>query len=350
MVKEMRNNNFDILRLLCALLVIVSHSYALLNLHGDEPLRKMTHMMILSDIGLCGFFTISGYLILNSLLNSKSIVSYLAKRLLRIFPGLLVCLIVVIAICSLFYDGQIGYWLQKQTYSFLCNNLGLYTIQYEIPDVFANNPFNTVNGSLWTLAHEFTLYLCIVGLFFIRKHRVLLTILTAIALVLCLIKNTCFANNFSNTVYLGLSVNSFALFAQYFAIGMLMQLRNYWQTNKERWIVVSVCLVLALVGIYISSSHLSIYLKPIIMLCVSVLFILLGEMYWKCLSDGIKHVGDMSYGVYIYSFPLQQILIAILPNITPVQLMCLTIAAVLPIAYVSWKCIEKPALSLKRYV
>lgn len=346
----MRNNNFDILRLLCALLVIVSHSYALLNLHGDEPLRQITHMIILSDIGLCGFFTISGYLILNSLLNSTSIVFYLAKRFLRIFPGLLVCLIVVVGVCSLFYDGQTGYWLQKQTYSFLYNNLGLYTIQYEIPDVFANNPFDTVNGSLWTLAYEFTLYLCIIGLFFIRKHRVLLTILTAIALVLCLIKNTYFANNFSNTVYFGLSVNSFALFAQYFAIGMLMQLRNYWQTNKERWIIVSVCLVLALVGIYISSSHLSIYLKPILMLCFSVLFILLGEMYWKCVSDAIKHVGDMSYGVYIYSFPLQQMLIAWLPNINPIQLMCLTIVSVLPISYVSWRYIEKPALSLKRYL
>ena len=68
------------------------------------------------------------------------------------------------------------------------------------------------------------------------------------------------------------------------------------------------------------------------------------------MSDGIKHIGDMSYGVYIYSFPLQQILIAILPNITPVQLMCLTMVSVLPIAYVSWRYIEKPALSLKRYV
>lgn len=283
----MRNNNFDILRLLCALLVIVSHSYALLNLHGDEPFRQITHMMILSDIGICVFFTISGYLILKSLLSSKSIVSYLAKRFLRIFPALLVCLIVVVGVCSLFYDGQIGYWLQKQTYSFLYNNLGLYTIQYEIPDVFANNPFDTVNGSLWTLAHEFTLYLCIIGLFFIRKRRVLLTILTAIALVLCLIKNTCFANNFSNTVYL----DSYALFAQYFAIGMLMQLRTYWQTNKERWIVVSVCLVLALVGIYISSSHLSIYLSKTYpyALCFGVIY-LVGRDVLGCYQTCWRYV------------------------------------------------------------
>ena len=340
----MRNNNFDILRLLCALLVIVSHSYALLNLHADEPLQKMTHMMILSDIGLCGFFTISGYLISNSLLNSKSIVSYLAKRFLRIFPGLLVCLIVVIAVCSLFYDGQTGYWLQKQTYSFLYNNLGLYTIQYEIPNVFANNPFDTINGSLWTLAYEFTLYVCIIGLFFIRERRVLMIILTIFALVLCLIKNVFFADKFSNTLFFGLTVSYFACFAQYFAVGMLLHMRNYWRTDKEKWIVISSCVLLSIVGICLSSYQF-ICLKPIVMLCVSVLFILLGEMYWECVSVGIKRIGDMSYGIYIYSFPLQQMLIAMLPNISPLQLTYLTIVVVLPISYLSWRYIEKPTLS-----
>ena len=86
------------------------------------------------------------------------------------------------------------------------------------------------------------------------------------------------------------------------------------------------------------------------MLSISVLFVLLGEMYWQQVSSGVKRLGDMSYGVYIYSFPLQQILIALLPNITPLQLMLLTIVMVLPIAYASWRFIEKPSLSLKRYI
>lgn len=76
----MRNNNFDILRLLCALLVIVSHSYALLDLHANESLQRMTHMVILSDIGLCGFFTISEYLVLKCLLNNQSIVNSNSSR------------------------------------------------------------------------------------------------------------------------------------------------------------------------------------------------------------------------------------------------------------------------------
>ena len=72
--EKVRYNNFNILRLLCALLVIVAHLYALLNLHANESLQRMKHLVIVSDIGLCGFFTISGYLILNSIWNIKSII------------------------------------------------------------------------------------------------------------------------------------------------------------------------------------------------------------------------------------------------------------------------------------
>ena len=86
------------------------------------------------------------------------------------------------------------------------------------------------------------------------------------------------------------------------------------------------------------------------MLCMSVLFIMLGEMYWKPVSDGLKRIGDMSYGTYIYAFPIQQMLIAMIPGVSPWQLTMLTIVAVLPIAFASWHIIEKNALSLKKYL
>ncbi len=194
----MRNNNFDILHLLCALLVIVSHSYAMVGLHDNEPLLRMTHLMIASDIGLCGFFTISGYFILNSLMTSKNILSYLGKRCLRIFPALAVCLVVVVAACSLFYAGDGSYWGQKETYSFVWNNFALWPIQWTISGVFEDNFMAAVNGSLWTLAPQFTLYLLIIALFFVRKHRPVIVGLTVIALVLCLTKNIVFVHKFAH--------------------------------------------------------------------------------------------------------------------------------------------------------
>ena len=86
------------------------------------------------------------------------------------------------------------------------------------------------------------------------------------------------------------------------------------------------------------------------MLCVSVIFIMVGEMYWKPVSDVFKHVGDLSYGTYIYAFPIQQMIIASIPDITPRTLMILTIAIVLQVAFASWKLIEVPSLSLKKYL
>lgn len=159
------------MHLLCALLVIVSHSYALIGLRDSEPLLRLTGSMIASDIGLCGFFTISGYFILNSLVTSKNIFSYLGKRCLRIFPALAVCLVVIVAACSFFYSGEVSYWGQKETYSFIWRNLALYPIQWNIQGVFENNFMATVNGSLWTLAPQFTLYILIISLFFVRKYR-----------------------------------------------------------------------------------------------------------------------------------------------------------------------------------
>ena len=86
------------------------------------------------------------------------------------------------------------------------------------------------------------------------------------------------------------------------------------------------------------------------MLCMSVIFIMFGEMYWKPVSDGLKRIGDMSYGTYIYAFPIQQMLIALMPGITPIGLLVLTVVAVLPVAFASWRIIEKNALSLKKYL
>lgn len=346
----MRNNNFDILHLLCALLVIVSHSYALIGLRESEPLLRLTGSMIASDIGLCGFFTISGYFILNSLVTSKNIFSYLGKRCLRIFPALAVCLVVVVAACSRYYTGDGSYWGQRETYSFLWNNLALYPIQWTIPGVFEDNFMATVNGSLWTLAPQFTLYLLIIALFFVRKHRPVIVGLAVMALALCLTKNIVFAHKFAHTDICYMGVNSFARFAQFFATGMLLQTRQCVRTDKARLISIGVCLSMSIVLLVARSNVHSVEIQLLVMLCVSVIFIMIGEMYWQPVSDVFKRVGDLSYGVYIYSFPIQQMIIVSIPGIAPRTIMALTIVIVLPVAFASWRIIEKPMLSLKKWL
>ena len=91
-------NNFDFLRFVFAILVVVSHSYPL---SGDNEssqwIYKITNgQLVLAQIGLSGFFVISGYFIFQSLQRSKSILDYLKKRFLRLFPALSVVLLLSI--------------------------------------------------------------------------------------------------------------------------------------------------------------------------------------------------------------------------------------------------------------
>ena len=98
-------NNFDIIRILFAWLVIVSHSYILLGTKGCDPLCELTnHYINLSYFGVKGFITISGFLIFKSLERSPNVLDYLWKRILRIYPGLMVVLLLSVGIAYLIYD------------------------------------------------------------------------------------------------------------------------------------------------------------------------------------------------------------------------------------------------------
>ena len=342
----MRKNNFDILRLLCAISVILSHSYALLGLNDNELLLKLTDNIIWSDLGLCGFFTISGYLIYKSLTTSKNVFSYLGKRSLRIFPGLLVCLILVVFACSFVYNGDGVYWTQKDPYTFILNNIMLYPMQYNIAGVFESNVNHGVDGSLWTLAYEFTMYILLILLLFIPGKKAKL-MLVSISIIGLLLKNTIFATNFKSLHICYLHFGLFSRFAQYFATGVLLQILSCTSWTKRTRILT---LALSLIG-FISFSFCPNLFKPLAMLCLSVVMIIVGEMCCEKVYDFIHKIGDLSYGTYIYAFPISQILIVSFnSNISPTMLTILTILLVLPIAYLSWRFIEKPALSLKKYL
>lgn len=346
----MRQNNFDILRLMCALLVMVSHSWDLAGCAGDEPLLRLSGgRLVCSAIGLCGFFTISGYLIYNSLMNSRSVGNYIQKRWLRIFPGLIVCLLVTLCVCSLFYEGDGYYWLKSGTWNYLWRNMTLYDLQYEIPGVFEQNPYGAgVNGSLWTLCYEFTMYILIIPLFFIRNDRSKLA-LAGVAMILVLMKNVLFAEKFVHADFMYyMNLNQFCRFAQFFITGMMVAmlervdwLKKGWIENRwSLWTLLAVCI--ALLGVNQIALG---------MLAMSVLFIQLGKHCWAPIVNVIGKVGDLSYGIYIYGFVVQQSLLCALrpiqPNTIPCILLIMSVFGSVLVAYASWHLVEKKALKFK---
>lgn len=200
-----RLNNFDFLRLLAASMVVFSHSFDLLTpsnrvMTNGEPLRVLTDgQMSFGSLGVAIFFCLSGYLITQSLFRSSSYKTYFIKRSLRIFPALILDLLIAVFIWGAIVTrfSLYEYFTNPLTYRYLLN-AGLYRISYVLPGVFENNVFgNTVNGSLWTLPYEFTCYLGIAILHFlcVLKNKYVYTIFLFISLAIgFFIINTPFYN------------------------------------------------------------------------------------------------------------------------------------------------------------
>ena len=183
-----RNNNFNLLRLIGASLVIFGHSYAAYGPQGSRDWIN-AHVPILSagQLGVQIFFVISGFLVSQSFVNRPHVYEFLVARVLRIFPGLIVALagtvllgawVTTLPVSQYVSDGRVwDYFLRN----------AMLDLRWELPGVFENNSFpRVVNGSLWTLPKEFGLYiiLMVAGAAGGLGARAIANVVCAIAVIL----------------------------------------------------------------------------------------------------------------------------------------------------------------------
>ena len=165
-----RHNNFDALRLVAAVSVIFSHSFLIAEgTQKHEWLIRLTgNQSILGLTGVFVFFAISGFLVTQSFEETADPWRYLAKRALRIFPGLFVATLVsAFVLAPLVTTLAPGvYFSRPQPYHYVVGNTLARSMVHELPGVmFVNNPVGLeVNGSMWTLRYEFMMYLMVLGL------------------------------------------------------------------------------------------------------------------------------------------------------------------------------------------
>jgi len=336
-----RTNNLDFLRLLFSSLVILHHSFPLT--YHPEILSSITnHQVDFGDLSVNIFFIISGYLIINSLLYSKTPTSYLWKRGLRLFPGLFFMLLFSLIIIAILYEGE-NILNEKSFFTYLPYNMSLYKVQYFVDGVFENNIYpKAINGSLWTLSYEFTMYIFILSLYPFRKDRLLLTLILAYSFIIAF-----FAANFkpellnSKISSILLSSNHLYSLAAFFISGSLLAMFNLNKFNKP---IINVALfVLLLTSLFLNTYELLSYL----LLPPLVLFI--GLSYSKVLAYIPSKIGDISYGVYIYGFLVQQTLMHFY-NFNPYILAILSLGITYIISYASWHLIEKRFLEYKNII
>ncbi len=343
MNNPLHKNNFDFLRHFFALSVLVAHCFPLSGMGTCDWLCQLTNNQFdFSQLGVKGFFIISGYLIFQSLERSDSLIDYYWKRVLRLFPGLTAVLILTICFLPFVYNGSFyEYISSRSTLTYIPNNLILYKTQYIIPGVFDNNPYQSIiNGSLWTIPYEFTMYILISAFFFFITKKQLIKAVLFIVAVLLVIINLFFSKNLEGINYYLMSKHLVDL-GFYFIAGSLLSVLNFNKFKHTNTILIAMITLTILAFYFNFFSYVKYFTLPIIVLSIGI-----GNT--PILSKITDKTGDLSYGIYIYGFIIQQSLMHYF-HFNFWQLLIGSIILVPLFAFGSWHLVEKKALSFKNH-
>lgn len=329
----MKSNNLNALRLIAAGLVLYGHSFVFLGLR--EPL--FLSWLPLGVLGVFVFFTISGYLVSQSWERDPHWLRFFSRRALRIFPGLMVCVLLSILVLGPLLSSLSikDYFSHAATWGYL-ENIFLF-ITYYLPGVFEKNRVaNAVNGSLWSLPAEFFMY-CIVAV----------------------------AGLISSKRWISMLLFVFFALMSYFWAHRTQDMLVIYRTDVRQ---VFMCGTYFWAGAVFYKYRLDAYFNLtntmaacILLLCLVPDIELLRTASWVFLPFVVLAFGfsnspaltrllgnsDLSYGIYIYAFPIQQAIVFLYPNIGLLSylIVCFSLTSIL--AFLSWHLVESKALSFK---
>ncbi len=332
-------NNFDFLRFVFALFVVITHSYALSGTpESAEWIWQITGgQLSFSQIGLCGFFVISGYFIFTSLQRASSLKIYFKNRILRIFPGLLGVLCVTLLLIPFLHLQGFKIFTQWDYYTYVPRNMSLYGFQSIVKGVFDTNNYHAINGSLWTIRYEFSLYFILAFLFYFKKHPWINHVLLAFSFIVMYVVYNFFFEQVAAMQLFYLQGYHFFNLGTFFVVGSLLASLQFEKKNS----IVLLCISLT---VLILSIYFEVY-NSVKHIVFPVVILSLGFIPLRYLSIFGKY-GDSSYGIYIYSFPVQQVLVYFFkPKVYSLMMWSLLISIIL--GFLSWYFIEKKALNLK---
>ena len=325
-------NNFDALRLFAALAVLYSHQFPIT---GTTPPAWMNVPMI-GGAAVMVFFVISGYLVTLSWWAQPRLLPFVAKRVLRIWPALVVVVLLAVLVLGPVFTNVPAkdYWKNAVTWDYL-RNIAL-QVRFNLPGVFASHPLvSTVNGSLWTIPIEVACYAVLAGcglLGLLRFRRVWA--------LLCLAYLAWFLSTM--TVDLTGSMHHYWEFPAYFVFGSLIATSNKLFLQRRALFAAAAC-ACALVAYALGFSYSALLLfMPATLLAV-------GTASWPPLTQAGRF-GDVSYGVYLYAFPIQQCVHALAPGLGFVTSLAMVAVLTLAAGWLSWRFVEEPALRLKAYL
>ena len=336
-----RNNNFNLIRLAAALSVLAGHSVGVLGLPPEREFFFDRLGVSLAEIAVDVFFVTSGFLVAASLVNRRSVVEFAWARALRIFPALWVMLILTVfalapALTSLSLDDYLASSTTREYFVKGATLIG--GVRYSLPDVFETLLLKgEFNGSLWTLPIEVRMYL------YLALGWLLLSLAPRIRpRAAALIAPVVLAALFATVVSARLSdspLNGGDIRVMMFAYGVALY---FW---RDRIVIDGrVMAALAAALLLASMNRTSFFL--VYLVCLAPLTLCLAYVP----GGGVRRfnrLGDYSYGVYIYAFPIQQTLALIFPGMSLIAMILISASITLLVAWLSWTLIERRALALK---
>lgn len=326
-----RLNALNAIRLAMALGVIVWHSFPLTGRDiAFHPLRQF-----IAEVWVDGFFAISGFLITASWMRRPQVRGYLVARALRILPAFWICLLIVgfivapIGVAMQGGDGR-GLLLSTAPIEYVLSNSAVWIFERGVDGTPTGVPYpGTWNGSLWTLGWEVLCYLGVLalGITGLLKRRWTLPI--AFAASWALLAATTLAD-------IGGHPGAAARFSIMFLAGALIY--QFQGLIRCTWLLTA-----AAFGVTAATMFLPDYR-------------LLGAVFWAYVviatgaltqRERLVLKNDISYGVYIYAFPFQQLLYIKFGAIPTLAFAVLAAVPTLLAASASWFAIEKPVMRLR---
>ena len=342
---------FDFLRVVLATSVVAWHCDPLLA--GGVGVLDTTWMMwFLGYAILTMFFALSGLLIAGSALR-HSPANFLINRGLRIFPAL-----VVEVVLSAFILGPLvtslapgRYFSSATTWHYLTNVVGL--VNFQLPGVFTTHPLDLVNLALWTIPYELACYvfMAVVMVTGFRRHPnivffcgIAVVVIGLVAVALAIPED---APGFGHKVLSRLFTSNRSRVFIGFTTGVAMYVWRH-RIPYSAWLLAGAVLACVAIAACGPGERLT---YPLVNLLAPPALVYVTA--YMGVSDfptlPVFHRGDYSYGIYLYGFPIQQLVLNVFPWIRhgPV-LFALSFPVIVLFSIFSWHVIEKPVLRLRK--
>lgn len=334
-----RHNHFTSIRAVAATVVVFSHAY-FVTIAGWQT-EDYAHFFgfTAANHAVHAFFFLSGFLLTMSIVRKPDSVSFMVARVLRLAPAIIAsALVLALVVGPLVTELPASdYFSRPELGTFFLSIVSLWDIRHGLPGVFETNPLpHDLYELLWTLRYEYLFCLALIAAAWagaLRNRRMALAGIAVFSVGYVIFYAV-------PSVNAELAVLHHAMrFTAPFAFGTLA----YLYRDK---IPYSLPLGAALIAFAVAfaDTNLAQFLSTVALGYV-ILLVGCARSTWLRPTTWL---GQHSYGVYIYGFPIQQLVVHLMPGMTPFENGLVSFLIVLPLAIVSWHGFEKPLLRWRR--